>query len=131
MNDVYYMDDSYLNERAYVSAMNQIDIKREKNTLISDKYIINNGFCKRNDNTTCIMEEEIPNYKCYEKSIDNEYFVTISKGYSNIDYENGWTVHVDNCNRCTIGTIDITTIYQYNTFMKALGIKDKLYTYFY
>ena len=105
MNDLYYMDDSYLNERAYVSAMNQIDTKKEKNTLISDKYIINNGFCKCNDDTTCIMEEEIPNYRCYEKSINNEYFITISKGYSNIDHENGWNVHVDNCDRCTIGTI--------------------------
>lgn len=127
MDDVFYMDDSYLNERAYVSAMNQIDIKKEKNTQIIDKYILESGFSKCNDNT--IMEEEFPGYRSYEKSIDDNYFVTITKGISNVDYENGWIVHVDNSDRCTIGSIDITNIYQYNTFMKALGIKDKLYFY--
>lgn len=129
MSDGFYMDDSYLNERAFASAMNQVEVKREKNTLILDKHVINSGFTKCNDSTTYIMEEEFPNYISYEKSIDDKYFITISKGLSNIDYENGWTVHVDNCDRCTIGSIDITTIYQYNTFMKALGIKDKLYYY--
>lgn len=127
MDDVFYMDDSYLNERAYVSAMNQIDIKKEKNTQIIDKYILESGFSKCNDNT--IMEEEFPGYRSYEKSIDDNYFITITKGISNVDHENGWTVHVDNSDRCTIGSIDITNIYQYNTFMKALGIKDKLYFY--
>lgn len=127
MDDVFYMDDSYLNERAYVSAMNQIDVKKEKNTQIIDKYILESGFSKCNDNI--IMEEEFPGYRSYEKSIDDNYFITITKGISNVDHENGWTVHVDNSDRCTIGSIDITNIYQYNTFMKALGIKDKLYFY--
>lgn len=127
MDDVFYMDDSYLNERAYVSAMNHIDVKKEKNTQIIDKYILESGFSKCNDNT--IMEEEFPGYRSYEKSIDDNYFITITKGISNVDHENGWTVHVDNSDRCTIGSIDITNIYQYNTFMKALGIKDKLYFY--
>lgn len=129
MNDGFFMDDSYLNERAYASAMNQVDVRNEKNTPITDYHITNAGFVKCNDNLTSIIKEENENYVCYTKSIDDTYFITIFKGYSNVDHENGWTVHVDNCDRCTIGSIDILNIYQYNTFMKALGIKDKIYYY--
>lgn len=129
MNDVYYMDDSYLNGRNKM--IKYIEINREKNTMINENIIIKAGYVRCNDSTEKIMCEEFPNYKSYEKSINDKYFVTISKGLSNIDYDNGWTVHVDNCDRCTIGSIDITNIYQYNLFMEALGINDKLnYMYF-
>lgn len=128
MNDVYYMDDSYLMGRNKM--IQQIETDREKNTLITDNHIIKCGFIKCTGNTEKIMEEEFPGYRSYEKSIDDKYFITISKGLSNIDHENGWTVHVDNCDRCTIGSIDIKNVHQYNLFMKALEISDKLNLYF-
>lgn len=128
MNDVYYMDDSYLDGRNKM--IQKIETDREKTTLITEKHILNCGFTECHDNTEKIMKEEFPDYCSYEKSVNNEYFIDITKGLSNLDHENGWTVHVDNCDRCTIGSIDIKTIYQYNLFMEALGINDKLYLYF-
>ena len=128
MNDVYYMDDSYLN--GMNKMIKHIETDREKNTLITDNHIVHSGFVRCNDKTEIIMSEEFADYRSYEKSIDDKYFITISKGLSNIDHENGWTVHVDNCDRCTIGSIDIKNVHQYNLFMKALEISDKLNLYF-
>lgn len=73
------------------------------------------------------MQDECPGYRSYEKSIDNgKYFIDVTFGLSNINYDTNWNVHVDNCDRQSIGSVDISTIQKFNDFMKVLDINFKI-----
>lgn len=95
---MFYMDDSYL----------------PKNVTITPEILKNSGFI------------HYPKTNGYEKSINNEYFIYVEKGYSNIDVENNWVVHIDESSHCNIGYADIRTTDQFNTLMNVFNIHYKL-----
>lgn len=95
---MFYMDDSYL----------------PKNVTITPKILEDSGFI------------HYPKIDSYEKSINNEYFIYVEKGYSNIDVENNWVVHIDESSHCSIGYADIRTTDQFNTLMNVFNIHYKL-----
>lgn len=95
---MFYMDDSYL----------------PNNGTITSEILKDSGF------THYILDN------FFEISINNEYFIHIEKGYSNIDVENNWVVHIDDYAHCSIGSADIRTIKQFNTLMDVFNIHFKL-----
>ena len=110
----FFMDDSYLS--------NQIHSENS----INEKSLENAGFVKSNSEIDLIMEKECPGYKSYSKSINNKYYIDAIFGISNINNETHWNIHIDNCDRQTIGSCDIVSIKQFNDFMKIFNIDCKL-----
>jgi hypothetical protein len=111
----FFMDDSYLDTHSF------------RSNLITDAILTKNGFIRSNIKFDECMQDECPGYRSYEKSANsNKYFIDVTFGISNIDNEKNWNVHVDNCDRMSIGCVDISTIGQFNDFMKILNINLKL-----
>jgi hypothetical protein len=115
----FYMDDSYL------------DAHNTKGNLINDAILQKAGFVRTNEQFDSYMQDTCPGYRAYEKSANSgKYFIDITFGISNIDNEKNWNVHIDNCDRMSIGSADISTIGQFNDFMKVFKIDCKLPDYF-
>ena len=115
----FYMDDSYL------------DVQYSKDNLITDNILEKAGFVRSNIQLDRYMQDTYPGYRSYEKTANSEkYFIDITFGISNIDNEKNWNVHIDNCDRMSIGSADISTIRQFNDFMKVFNIDCKLPYYF-
>lgn len=113
----FYMDDSYLNNRPYA----------KPEIYITDGILIKSGFIRSSTlEFDKLMSEECPGYRSYEKSVDGKYFIDVTFGISNIDNGKNWNVHIDNCDRMSIGSADISTIGQFNDFMKIFNINLKL-----
>lgn len=112
---VFFMDDSYLDAHSF------------RGNLINDTVLTKAGFVRSNVKFDKLMQDECPGYRAYEKSANNnKYFIDVTFGISNIDNEKNWNVHVDNCDRMSIGCVDISTIGQFNDFMKLLNVDCKL-----
>lgn len=115
----FYMDDSYL------------DVHCCRGNLINDTVLQKAGFVRSNEKFDEHMQDVCPGYRSYEKSTNSgKYFIDITFGISNIDNEKNWNVHIDNCDRMSIGSADISTIGQFNDFMKVFKIDCKLPDYF-
>lgn len=115
----FYMDDSYL------------DVQNSKDNLINDAVLEKAGFVRSNKQFDSYMQDTCPGYRSYKKSTNSgKYFIDITFGISNIDNEKNWNVHIDNCDRMSIGSADISTIGQFNDFMKVFKIDCKLPDYF-
>jgi hypothetical protein len=111
----FFMDDSYLEAHSF------------RGNLINDAILTKAGFVRSDTKFDKLMQDECPGYRSYEKSANsNKYFIDVTFGISNIDNEKNWNVHVDNCDRMSIGSVDISTIGQFNDFMKLLNIDCKL-----
>ena len=123
MNDqLFFMDDSYINEagtRAFITKDNR---EIEKNTSITGELLIKNGFKKKYDE---ILQEYIWDIFVPLKTDPNTMYHLVIKNYSNTPNRN-WYIHVDNevCSSC--GSLDIETIYHFNKFIRLLDIDFKI-----
>lgn len=113
------MDDSYL------------DVHSAKGNLINDTILQKAGFVRSNEQFDSYIQDTCTGYRTYEKTANSgKYFIDITFGISNIDNEKNWNVHIDNYDRMSIGSVDISTIGQFNDFMKIFNIDCKLPDYF-
>lgn len=84
---------------------------------ITKEFLLKNGFVRE-------LHDIIEEYHYYSKEIDG-CFVDIMFGYSNISEEHV-VCHVDNSDRCTIGSADIQYVHQLQNFLAVLNIKMKV-----
>lgn len=80
---------------------------------ITEEFLENNGFKK--------FFDDICEFDYYTKEIDGNY-IDIKMDCSNTSEENV-VCHVDNCDRCTIGSADIRYVHQLQNFLTVLNIK--------
>ena len=111
----FFMDDSYLEVHSF------------RGNLINDTILQKAGFVRSNVEIEDEMQDEYPGFRTYEKYISSgKFIIDVTFGISNIDNNKNWIVHIDNCDRMSIGAVDISTIGQFNDFMKLLNIDCKL-----
>lgn len=83
---------------------------------ITEDWLIKNGFEK--------FYDEICEFSYYTKEVDGNY-IDIKLDCSNID-ENHVVCHVDNCDRCSIGCVDIQYVHQLQNLLNVLNIEMKV-----
>lgn len=111
----FFMDDSYLETHSF------------RGNLINDTILHKAGFVRSNEKIDKHMQDVCPGFRSYEKYISSgKYIIDVTFGISNIDNNKNWIVHIDNSDRMTIGSADISTIGQFNDFMKIFNIDCKL-----
>ena len=123
MNDqLFFMDDSYINEAGTAAFITKDNREIEKNTSITSELLIKNGFKKKYDE---ILQEYIWDIFVPLKTDPNTMYHLVIKNYSNTPNRN-WYIHVDNevCSSC--GSLDIETIYHFNKFIRLLDIDFKI-----
>lgn len=119
LDGAFFMDDSYL------------DVHCFRGNVLNDTILMKAGFIHSNEEFDKEMQDEYPGYRSYEKYVNSgKYVIDVTFGISNIDNEKNWIVHIDNSDRMTIGSADISTIGQFNDFMKIFKIDCKLPDYF-
>ena len=123
MNDqLFFMDDSYINEAGTAAFLTKDNREIEKNTSITGELLIKNGFKKKYDE---ILQEYIWDIFVPLKTNPNIMYHLVIKNYSNTPNRN-WYIHIDNevCSSC--GSLDLETIYHFNKFIRLLDIDFKM-----
>lgn len=80
---------------------------------ITEEWLANNGFEK--------FYDDICEFSYYTKEVDGNY-IDIKTDCSNTS-EDHVVCHVDNCDRCTIGSADIQYVHQLQNFLTILNIE--------
>lgn len=81
---------------------------------ITKKLLLKNGF----------VEESYDEYYEYIKEVD-DHWLTFKWDVSNTPNRD-WYLHIDSCDRCTVGGCDVQYIHQVQTLCNVLGIDLKL-----
>lgn len=107
-------------------------MKDPKQLYITEDILKNIGF----ENTTTSIEKEyyekyffIEDYSSWKRDtsdIDGKNYIIIDFMKGIVNSDNIWNMHLDN-NICqTIGSADISTIWQFNTLMEVFNSKFRL-----
>lgn len=123
-----------LNE--YTRKMKEIRVSQMRTTLVLDKYSeyycietlspipITEDFLKKNGFThKCIIEPDEYYHEGlfeWEKEVQGNW-VTLSVGSNKIGCD--WRLHVDNCDRDSIGHVAVQYVHQLQNFINILGIE--------
>ena len=81
---------------------------------ITKELLLKNGF----------VEESYDEYYDYIKKVE-EHWLTFKWDVSNTPNRD-WYLHIDSCDRCTVGGCDVQYIHQVQTLCNVLGIDLKL-----
>jgi len=133
-NDYAKFDDKFANEMAFLEYIQSENAEIDKHRNITEDILICAGFeYLENESNICKEYERntygIEDYKVFRKWIDdndpaNVLKLDIDNGWNNRG--TGWHMHIDN-NACeTIGSVDIDTVWQFNTLMQVFGSKFRL-----
>lgn len=79
---------------------------------ITEEWLVKNGFEK--------FYDDICEFSYYTKEVDGNY-IDIKIDCSNISNDHV-VCHVDNCDRCSIGSADIQYVHQLQNFLTVLNI---------
>lgn len=123
MNDqLFFMDDSYINEAGAAAFLTKDNREIEKSTSITSELLVKNGFKKEYDG---ILQEDIWDIFVPLKTNPNIRYHLEMNNYSNTPNRN-WYIHVDNevCSSC--GSLDLETVSHFNKFMKLMDINFRL-----
>lgn len=110
----FFMDDSYLDKYDY-----------SKSNKITVETLETNGFVRNTIQERLINEAGIYEYSCFDKNVNNKYFIQMQLGVSNM-VGRDWSIHIDDSNHNSIGGADIETIEQFNLCMKLFEIDFRL-----
>lgn len=121
------------NEMKFVEYLISEQAQHDKHTNISEDILRSANFERVDEEwERSIMTDEyyIKDYSSWKictisvDNYENSLNINLSKGNTN----NGalWHVHIDNNACMTIGCADISTVWQFNTFMEILGSKFRL-----
>lgn len=115
-DQLFYMDDSYINEAGFVSAITKNVREKEKNTSLDPTILEQNGFKKVVDKFTNIISFE----KEVNKKQGNYHFFIAIRQLSNYPGRHWW-VRIDNCDMDSVASLDIETVRHFN---KLMGLMD-------
>ena len=120
-------DKQYDNEYKFVEYMVSENTRKDKNTNITHDLLKEAGFIDKTTPLDKAMGEEyynITDYHIWELWTIDNYKLNIFNGFTNNSAK--WNLHIDNDHCCTVGSVDIDNVWQFNTMMEVLGIKFKL-----
>lgn len=116
-DQLFYMDDSYINEAGFVAMMTKDIREKEKNTSLDPTILEQNGFKK--------IVDEITNMISFEKEVkkkhDNYHFFIAVRQLSNYPGRHWW-VRIDNCDMDSVASLDIETVRHFNKLMRLMDI---------
>lgn len=126
-------NERYDNEMKFVEYISSEQAFIDKNTEIDEEILKELNFKRIDENwERSIMADEyyIEDYSVWKictinvDNYENSLNIHLSKGNTN----NGalWHVHIDNNACMTIGSADISTVWQFNTLMQVFGSKFRL-----
>lgn len=132
-NKYKQFDINFNNECELIDDIIYDKINIDKNINITEEILSKNG-CERHDEEweRKVMSDEfyITDYSSWGKCTINE---DSKNNVLNIDFQKGntnngaiWHIHIDNNVCMTIGSADISTIWQFNTLMEVFGSKFRL-----
>lgn len=84
---------------------------------ITKELLLKNGF----------VEKTYNEYYEYVKEVD-EHWVTFKRDVSNTPNRD-WFLHIDSCDRCTVGGCDVQYVHQAQVLCNVLGIELKFETW--
>lgn len=129
--DYRQYDKQYDNECRFVEYMMSEKLKEDKETLITEELLIDNGFeyLERESNLTKDYQNQLyekDNYKVFRKWTNDSspLKLDIDNGVNNRGTE--WYLHIDNDHCESIGSADIDNIWEFNTLMEVFGSKFRL-----
>lgn len=128
--DYRNFDKQYDNELKFVEYIVSEQAKNDKQTIITEDMLINAGFeyleRESKDLNKFVYPEYESKYKVYR-------FWTKDNSILKLDIDNRvnnrgteWHLHIDNCDCCTIGTADISNVWEFNTLMKIFKSEFRL-----
>lgn len=125
-------DKSYDNQCKFLEYIISEKSSIDKQTIITEDILFKSGFKRTDTEEECkyyqdkMFIEDYSSWRRYTDDIDNDndYIkLDISKGITNMGI---WNLHIDN-NLCqSIGSADITTIWQFNMLMEIFDSKFRL-----
>lgn len=129
--DYRQYDKQYDNECRFVEYMMSEKSKEDKETLITEELLIDNGFeyLEKESNLTKDYQNQLyekDNYKVFRKWTNDSFplKLDIDNGVNNRGTE--WYLHIDNDHCESIGSADIDNVWEFNTLMEVFGSKFRL-----
>lgn len=133
ISSYYYRqyDKQYDNECRFAEYIMSEKSKEDKETLITEELLIDNGFeyLEKESNLTQDYQNELygkNNYKVFRKwtNDDSPLKLDIDNRVNNRGTD--WYLHIDNDYCESIGSADIDNVWEFNTLMEVFGSKFRL-----
>lgn len=121
----------YDNQLKFIEYINSEKAHEDKETQITEELLINNGFeyIERESNLTQDYQNQLygkENYKVFRKWTEDKIPIKLDIDNSVNNRGTEWYLHIDNDACETIGSVDINTVWEFNTLMEVFGSKFRL-----
>ena len=133
VDDYRKIDKEFDNEMKFLESITTEIAKDDKHKDITEELLIKAGFeyLEHESNIGKEFEKEtygIEDYKIFRKWTEDEHPIKldIDNGWNNRFGTDGWYLHIDNDACETIGSADISNVWEFNTLMQVFGSKFRL-----
>lgn len=133
VNDYRKVDEQFDNEMSFLEYITSESAEEDKRREITIDILEEAGFKDMTmpEMVKLVEEHGVKDYRaficCTDKKDgpENCLILNINNGLNN-RRDSKWSLHIDNCDYCTIGSADITNVWEFNTLMQVFGSKFRL-----